>query len=93
MPTFLVHLSYLILFILAFSVGTFVWDIDHLFKCNNRSLIKTITNPSEGYMELKRLDQNNCRGFFHTLNFAVILIATTLAYILHMAMDRISWQL
>jgi len=94
MPTFLVHAQYLLLFILAFSIGTFVWDIDHLFKCNNRLLFKAMLSTNginEGYRELQQLNQNDCRGYFHTINFAIILVAITLAYMLHMCLDKVGW--
>ena len=90
MPTFLVHFQYLILFVLAFSIGTFVWDIDHVFKCNNKSLFKAMFSM-DGYKELRELDQLECRGYFHTIYFAIILVAITMAYFLHMILDRVSW--
>jgi len=87
MSDFIIHAYYAILFCLVFAIGSFVWDFDHLLKCNSKALFDTAMNPSKGYKELADLNQAGCRGFTHSLWFGIGFLALFLGYMLHMYMD------
>jgi len=90
MPPFLIHLKFFLIFALCFLVGSFIWDIDHFFKCNNKALLKTVFHAKEGYAELEESNPEGCRGFFHSYEFIVGFIALALAFVMHMVLDHIS---
>jgi len=88
MPLITTHIEIAIIFALAFAIGMILPDFDHMIKCSPKNIINAALTDNKDTAFIK---ENNavggCRGFAHTLWFAILATALWLGYIIHYIMD------
>jgi len=88
MPSIMTHLEIVFLFSVIFGVGSIVWDFDHLTKCSSKNVLAAaISGNNDQQYNAENQAKGGCRGFTHSLAFAIAFTALYLAYVIHMIMD------
>ena len=87
MPTIITHFEVALLFGIVFAISMLIWDFDHFTKCSSGNLIKGAMNPNNPDYRVENDLKGGCRGFTHSLAFAIAFTALYLGFIIHMIMD------
>jgi len=88
MPTVITHFEIALLFGIVFAISMLIWDFDHFIKCSPKNVVAAAfsSNHDQSYQE-ENSANGGCRGFSHSLAFAIAFTALYLGFIVHMVMD------
>ena len=82
------HIEIALIFALAFAIGMVFPDFDHMTKCSPKNIINAaLTNNEDAAYQKENNAVGGCRGFAHTLWFAIAFTALWLGYVMHFIMD------
>lgn len=87
MPTVITHFEIALLFGIVFAISMLIWDFDHFIKCSPKNLFSAVFDHNDQQYQIENQSKDGCRGFTHSLAFAIAFTALYLGFIVHMLMD------
>ena len=88
MPTVMTHIEIVLLFAIVFAIGMLLPDMDHFIKCSPTNVLKAAaTENQDRAYQTENQTKGGCRGFSHSLAFAIAMTALYIGYIIHLIMD------
>ena len=88
MPTVITHIEIALLFGIVFAISMLAWDLDHFIKCGTKNVIAAaVTGNQDQSYQIENQTKDGCRGFTHSLAFAIAFTALYMGFVIHMIMD------